>query len=333
MAKGFADIDRQCRELVAEARAGSFKSVYLLMGEEPYYPEQVCDAILENALDESERDFNQLICYGSEVDADTVITAARRFPMMAERQLVVVKEAQLMRSLEDLAVYVNQPLDSTILVLLLHGASVDKRKALYKAVQKNGVVVDSPLVRDYELPQWISSYYEGRGLRIAPDAAALLAESTGTDLGRIAVETDKLLKNLPEGASAVSADDIEKNVGISREYSVFELTRALSYRQADKAVRIATRIGSMPRFAMPAAVSALFTHFYRVLRHGLGQGIDVNPYFLREYDAAVRAYPTRACMTAISLLTEYDYKGKGGAAGEATPGELLVELVTKLLSI
>ena len=131
----------------------------------------------------------------------------------------------------------------------------------------------------------------------------------------------------------MSADDIEKNVGISREYSVFELTRALSYRQADKAVRIATRIGSMPRFAMPAAVSALFTHFYRVLRHGLGQGIDVNPYFLREYDAAARAYPTRACMTAISLLTEYDYKGKGGAAGEATPGELLVELVTKLLSI
>ena len=165
------------------------------------------------------------------------------------------------------------------------------------------------------------------------DAAALLAESTGTDLGRIAVETDKLLKNLPEGASAVSADDIEKNVGISREYSVFELTRALSYRQADKAVRIATRMGGMPRFALPAAVSALFTHFYRVLRHGLGQGIDVNPYFLREYDAAVRAYPTRACMTAISLLTEYDYKGKGGAAGEATPGELLVELVTKLLSI
>ena len=129
-----------------------------------------------------------------------------------------------------------------------------------------------------------------------------------------------------------NGNDLPKTV-ISREYSVFELTRALSYRQADKAVRIATRMGGMPRFAMPAAVSALFTHFYRVLRHGLGQGIDVNPYFLREYDAAVRAYPTRACMTAISLLTEYDYKGKGGAAGEATPGELLVELVTKLLSI
>jgi DNA polymerase-3 subunit delta len=236
---------------------------------------------------------------------------------------------------------------TTILVLLLHGASVDKRRGLYKAVQKNGVVVDSPLVRDYELPQWISSYYEGRGLRIAPDAAALLAESTGTDLGRIAVETDILLKNLPEGASAVSADDIEKNVGISREYSVFELTRALSYRQADKAVRIATRMGGMPRFALPAAVSALFTHFYRILKYEalLSQGgrpsqeekarvLGVSPYFFREYDEAVRNYPLPRCMAVISLLNEYDFKGKGGnVSAETEAGDLLVELTAAILGV
>ena len=142
MAKGSIDIDSQCREILAQVRAGQFKPVYLLMGEEPYYVDMVCGAIVDNCLDESERDFNQTICYGADVNADAVITAARRYPMFAERQLVVVKEAQMMKSLEELSVYCSKPLESTVLVIAMHGASADKRKALYKTVSKIGVDKD-----------------------------------------------------------------------------------------------------------------------------------------------------------------------------------------------
>ena len=346
MAKNsFVETDRKVRELLEDVRRGIFKSVYLLMGEEPYYPDLLCDAIVDNCLQEWEKDFNESIFYGGEVNAETVITAARRFPMMAERQLVVLKEAQQMKSMEELSLYCQQPLESTVLVILLHGASADKRRALYKSVLKCGVVVESALLRDYELPQWIQAFYQGRGLRIHPEAAQLLAESAGTDLGKIAVETDKLLKNLPEGVREISVEDVEKNVGVSRQFSVFELTKCLSFREGAKALRIASYMGQAPRFALPMAVAPLYTHFYRILKyHALlqkgklapgeaAQKLGVNPYFMKEYDIAVRNYPLERCRRVISLLSEYDYKGKGGEAGEALPAQLLTELVTKILNL
>ena len=346
MAKGFQDTDSLCREIVNDARRGVFRPVYLLMGDEPYYVDMVCDAILDNCLDESERDFNQTVCYGADVDADTVITAARRYPMFAERQLVVVKEAQMMKSLEELAVYCQHPLESTVLVIAMHGASADKRKSLYKTVSKMGVVVDSQALRDYEVPRWIPMFYQTKGLRITPDAAALLAEHAGTDLAKIAIETEKMLKNLPEGTSEVNASDIEKNVGISRQFSIFELTKELSMKNAAKALRIAAYIGSAAKFAMPMAVSALYTHFYRILKYEAllmkdprpgndikAKVLGVNPFFFQEYDMAVRNYPLKRCMAVIALLKEYDYKGKGGDVGEASPGELMVELTAKILNI
>ena len=205
--KTSVNVASQCRDLIGKIKAGEFSPIYLLMGDEPYYLDMVAGAVIENALDEFSRDFNETICYGADVDSDTVITAARRFPMMAERQLVVVKDAQAMRDLEKLSVYCENPLDSTILVLLMRGASADKRKALYKQCSKNGVVVESNPLRDYEMPGWISQYFSSRGLDISPDAAALLAEYAGTDMSKIVVETDKLLKNLPEGTSKVSSSD------------------------------------------------------------------------------------------------------------------------------
>ena len=329
--KSYIETDKQVRNILEDVRSGIFKSVYLLMGEEPYYPDLVCEAIIKHCLQEWEKDFNETICYGADVDADTVITAARRFPMMADRQLVVVKEAQQMKSLEELAVYCEHPLDSTVLVILMHGASADKRRALYKTVLKKGVIVESNALKDYEMPKWIAAYYEGRGLSIHPEAAMLLAESAGTDLGKIAVETEKLLKNLPEGTKEVSVADVEKNVGVSRQFSIFELTKCLSYRQSAQALKIAAHIGETPRFALPMVVAPLFTHFYRILKYHAGEAPQMNPYFLKEYDAARRNYPLPKCMAIISLLTEYDYKGKGGDAGEADPAALFSELVAKIL--
>jgi len=346
MAKGFVETDAQCRQIVEDARKGIFSPVYLLMGDEPYYVDMVCDAVLEYCLDESERDFNQTVCYGADVNADAVITAARRYPMFAERQLVVVKEAQMMKTLEELAIYCQNPLESTVLVIAMHGASADKRKSLYKSVSKIGTVVDSQALRDYEMPKWISMFYKSKGMDIAPDAAALLAEHAGTDLNKISIETEKMLKNLPEGAVTVSSSDIEKNVGISRQFSIFELTKELSFRNSAKALRIAAYIGSSAKFAMPMAVSALYTHFYRILKYGAllmktprpmndqkSKVLGVNPYFFSEYDTAVRNYPLNKCMAVIALLKEYDFKGKGGDVGEATPEELMIELVARILNV
>ena len=346
MAKGFIEIDSLCRDIVKDAVQGVFKPVYLLMGDEPYYVDMVCDAIVEHCLDESEKDFNQTVCYGADVNADSVITAARRYPMFAERQLVVLKEAQMMKSLEELAIYCQNPLESTVLVIAMHGASADKRKSLYKTVSKMGVVVDSQSLKDYEMPRWISMFFEKKGLKIAPDAAALLAEHAGTDLNKIAIETEKMMKNLPEGTTSVNVSDIEKNVGISKQFSIFEVTKELSMKNAPKALRIASYIGASARFAMPMAVSALYTHFNRILKYGAllmnnprpandqkAKILGVAPYFFSEYDAAVRNYPVKRCMAVIALLKEYDYKGKGGDVGEATPAELMVELTAKILNM
>lgn len=347
MAKQSVDTAAQSRQLIEDAKNGVFKSVYLLMGDEPFYPEMVCQAILDNCIDDFGKDFNETVCYGADVTADQVITAARRFPMMSDRQLVVVKEAQMMKDLESLAIYCAEPLDSTVLVILMHKASADKRKALYKAVQKTGAVIDSPALRDYEVPRWIDGYYASRGLSIDPQASQLLAESAGTELSTIAVETDKLLKNLPEGCTRITIGDIEKNVGISKQFSIFELTKELSAHNGAKALRIAAHLGSAAKFAMPAAVSALYNHFNRILRYGalLSKGgypspedkakalAGVNPYFYKEYDMAVRNYPVPKAMAIISLLCEFDYLGKGGDGGAATPDQLLMELTAKILSV
>ncbi len=347
MAKTAGNIDSQCRQIVSEIRDGRFKPVYLLMGEEPYYPDLICREILSHCIPEEEKDFNETVCYGGDVSPEQVISAARRFPMMAQRQLVVLKEAQLMQNPEELAIYCAEPLDSTVLVILMHKASADKRRALYKAVSKCGTVVDSPALRDYEMPGWISSYYGGRGLRINPQAAAMLAEYAGTDLSRIVVETDKLLKNLPEGSVDVSVDDIEQNIGVSRQFSVFELTKALSYRDAAKALKIAANISSEAKFYLPVAIGPIYTHFNRILRYGAllrrsprptqeekaAALPGLNPYFYREYDVAVKNYPLPKAMEAISLLCRYDYLAKGGDGAQIPADQLLIELCAKLLNI
>lgn len=345
MAVKFTELESQCRQIINDVKNGNFVPVYLLMGTEPYYPDLVCDEIIKYALTDSERDFNQTVLYGLDTDAGTVASECRSYPMMAERRLVVLKEAQSMKTLEDLATYASDPMESTVLVILMHGASADKRRALYKNVQKKGVVLVSDALRDYEMPQWITSFYKSRGLDIEPAAAALLAEYAGTDMSRIMLETEKMQKNLPEGTVRVNAADIEKNVGISRQFSIFELTKALSYMKAEKALKIAAYIGNGPKFMLLLATAPLYTHFYRILKYEAAllknpamskadraKLLGINPYFMEEYDVAAHNYPIRRCMKVISLLEEYDFKGKGGGSGEASQGDLLMELVSKILN-
>lgn len=345
MAKAAADIASQCRKIIQDAENGIFAPVYLLMGEEPYYPDLVCEAVMKHALSDMERDFNQTVWYGIDTDALTVASEARAYPMMADRRLVVVKEAQNLQGIEDLALYCEDPMETTVLVVLLHGSSVDKRKAFYKNASKKGVVVDSPAIKDYKMAEWVSSYYAGRGLTIDPDAAALMAEYTGTDLSKVAAETEKMLRNLPEGASRVTASDVERNVGISKQYTVFELSKALSFKDRARSLKIASYIGNTARFYLPMAISGLFTSFYRILKYEIllmknprptpaekTAALGVAPYFFAEYDRAVVNYPFKKTLGVLSLLEEYDFKAKGGG-GEADPGQLLVELVAKILNV
>jgi len=334
-----------CSRIIGQAKAGTFSPVYLLMGEEPYYTEKALQAIVDNCIPEDLRDFNQSILYAMDTDANSVASEARLYPMMAERRLVVLKDAQMLRSLDDLALYCQDPMETTVLVLLFRGASLDKRKGLYKTIAKCGVVLESAPVKDYEMSEWISSYYKERGLSIDPEAAALFAEFAGADLSKIALETDKMLKNLPPGTASISSKDIESNIGISKSYSIFELTKELSYRNRPKALRIAAHISQTAKFALPAATAAMFIHFYRILRYGLllqknprasfGERASIigsNTYFHKEYDAAVSAYPPQRAMKAISYLEEYDRKGKSTEGGEASASELFMELVVKLLN-
>ena len=344
MAKPVSDPASDLRQIRSEIDNGIFAPVYLLMGEEPYYVDEASSYVVAHALADEERDFNQFIMYGASTTVDDVVANARRYPMFAERNLVVLREAQALKGIENLSVYTEAPLESTVLVIVYRG-SLDKRKTLYKSIVKVGRVLESVPVRDYQMPSWIGAYYASRGLKADPDAVSLLAESCGTDLGKIVVETDKMLGNLPEGTTHISAKDVEVNVGVSREFSVFELAKQLSEKNAPKAIRTATYLASAAKFAMPMATAALFNHFNRILRYeALLQSnpspspaekqavLGVPPFFFREYDAAVRNYPLQKTMGIIALIKDYDFKGKGGNSGEATPGELLIELVTKILS-
>ena len=345
MAKTSQKTDELCSQLISRMRQGQFERCYLLMGEESYYPTLVCNEILRLCVDEADRDFNQSILYGSEVTVDSIISEAMRFPMMAPRQLVVVRDAQAVQNLDKLSLYCANPLDTTVLVLLFRSSKLDKRTALYKAISAKGVVVESNPLRDYEIPSWVSEHFRSRGLDIEPGAAQLLSEFCGTDLMALSEQAEKLAKGLDDGKKPVNISDIEQNIGISREYSVFELNRLLNTKDRVKALRTASIMGSGARFSLPAATAMLYSNFNKVLRYTILleknprpsseqkakvlQG--VNPYFWKDYEQAARLYPKQKSMQAISLLCEYDYLSKGGSP--VTQNELFTELISKILNL
>lgn len=352
MAKTTTDTVQQFKALREEILAGDIKPFYLLFGKEHYYLDELCRLLQERVVPDGQRDFGQLVYYGADVSASQVVSAARQFPMMAERQLVMVKEAQMMRKVEELGVYFEGIQPTTVLVVCYKtnndptrtGRNIDKRSTFYKQAAKAGVVFESNPVPDYRVARWIDGYLAEEGLSIAPDAAALLAEYAGSDLQKIVLALDKLRKVLPEGRTRITAPDIEENVGMSRDYSAFELTKALSLKDAARAFRIAAFFADSPkRFPIQMTMAALTSHFLRLLRfHAMLQAgesrgeilsqLGINPYFAGEYDTAIRNYPVKKTMRVISLLKEYDRRSKSNTRGEATDGDLLRELTAKILA-
>ena len=240
------DTAGQYESLRKEIESGNFKPVYILMGEEPFYPEKLCSLIMERALQPHERDFNQTVLYGADTSAEEIVSICERYPMMAERTLVVVREAQALKKPEGLGIYLDHISPTTVLVLLFSGKNMDKRTSFYKKATKSCVIFESAKIREEAMPRWIESWFRSIGRGIEPQGAMLLAEYAGNDLRKISIEADKLLKAVPESQKTITAADIEQNVGISREFNTGELTSALAVRDGDKAFRIAWFFGESP---------------------------------------------------------------------------------------
>ncbi|HJZ41803.1 MAG TPA: DNA polymerase III subunit delta [Bacteroidales bacterium] len=325
--------------IIADLRARKYRPVYFLMGEEPYFINVIADFIAENVLGEADKSFNQLILYGLNTDIRSVISSARRFPMMAPYQIIIVREAQQMKSLEGLEHYLENPVPSTILVFAYKHKKIDKRTKLAKTLAEKSVLLESDKLREDKVPSWISGYLGGRGYQIEPKAASLLVDFLGNDLAKIGNELDKLLLVMPPGSKQITDTLIEKNIGISKDYNTFELCRALVSRDILKANRIVQYFGNNSRnnpFIL--IISSLFYYFTKILLyHGLSdksrdvvaRELGIGPYFVGEYQQAAKVYPLSKTRQVISWLREYDLKSKGGSA--ASEGDLLKELIYRIL--
>lgn len=330
----------EAKKIVTDIQKGQISPIYFLMGEEAYYIDKVSEYIENNILDESEKGFNQMVLYGRDVAIDDIVSNAKRYPMMAERQVVIVKEAQdLSRSIEKLVDYVNNPQPTTVLVVNYKYKKIDKRKALYKALKKNGVILESKKLYDNQVPDWIRRVLSGQGYQITPKASQMLVEFLGTDLSKIENELNKLKIVLPKG-SQITPEAIEENIGISKDFNNFELRKAVGERNMTKAFRIVKYFGDNPKDnPMVVTVSLLFNFFSQLLQyHGLNDKnprnvasvLKINPYFVNEYTSAARNYPMKNVSRAVAVLREFDVKGKGVGANATPQGDLLKELLVKI---
>ena len=312
------------------------------MGEEPYYIDRISQYIEANVLSEEEKGFNQMVLYGRDVTVEDIVSNAKRYPMMAEHQVVIVKEAQdLSRTIEKLAEYVKQPQPTTILVVNYKYKTIDKRKSLYKEIKKTGVVFESKKLYENQVGDWIRRVLSGQGYTIVPKAALMLVEFLGTDLSKINNELEKLQIILPKGTQ-ITPQHIEDNIGISKDYNNFELRKAIGERDVLKAHQIIKYFADNPKDnPMVVTVSLLFNFFSQLLHfHGLADksprnvasALKINPYFVNEYITAARNYPMKKVSAVVSTLRDFDVKGKGVGANAVPQGDLLKELVVRIFN-
>ena len=328
-------------QLVADIKNGHIKPIYFLMGDEPYYIDKIADYIEANILTQEEKGFNQVVLYGRDVSIDDIISNAKRYPMMSERQVVIVKEAQdLSRNIEDLVSYVENPQPSTILVICYKYKTLDKRKKLGKIVAKTGLLFESKKLYDNQIGEWIRRVLAGKDYKIEPKATVMLGEYLGTDLSKISNELDKLMIILPKGAT-ITASHIEENIGISKDFNNFELRKAVGEKQIVKANQIIQYFGSNPKNNPLVVTISLLNSFFTQLLifHGLAdkskinvsKALRINPFFVSDYQSAARNYPMRKVSNIISLLREADIKSKGVGAQNLPPEDILKELLFKIM--
>jgi len=328
-------------QIVEEINSGNTKPIYFLMGEEAFYIDKISDYIENNILSDSEKEFNQMVLYGRDVTIEDIVANAKRFPMMAEKQVVIVKEAQdLSRTIEKLSSYAENPQPSTVLVVCYKYKTLDKRKKLAKIVSKNGCLFESKKLYENQVGEWISSNLKERGYNIEPKAVQMLVEFLGSNLSKINNELDKLTLVLPKGTS-ISAIHIEDNIGISKDFNNFELRKSIGEKQVLKANQIATYFAQNPKSnPLVMTISLLNSFFTQLLMyHGLkdkgkinvAKVLRINPYFVNEYQRAAKNYPMRKVAQVIAYLRSADIKSKGVGASNLPQGDILKELLFKIM--
>ena len=326
--------------ILSDLEAKKYSPVYFLMGEESLFIDKISDYIGKNVLDEAEKDFNQSIIYGKESSIESVLSKAKQFPLMGDKVVVIVKEAQHLKKIEQLQSYIENPQQSTILVICYKNKVLHKRKSFAKAVAKKAVLFESKKLYDNQIPEWIGNFVSSKNYQIQYKASYLLGEYLGNDLNKITNELNKLMIIVPEN-SEISSDIIERNIGISKDFNNFELTNALGQNDILKSNRIATYFANNPK-SNPLVVTlvVLFNFFQKVMlyhvlsdksQRNVATELKINPYFVKDYQLAAKHYGKRKCMTIISLLREYDMKCKGVDNATTPDGELLKELLYKIL--
>ncbi len=328
-------------QILKELKNKIYRPVYLFHGEETYFIDKLTQFIQDHVLSESEKSFNLTIFYGKDTDAGTVINTARRYPMMASHQVVLLKEAQTMKDLNELHYYIEKPQKSTILVITHKYKPLDKRTKLFKLLDKNAVVFESKKIQDYRIPEWITRYLEHRNKNIDNNAAMLITEYLGNDLNKIAHELDKLLLTVPEKETTITSDHVERNIGISKDYNPFELNKALADKNVLKANWIVSHFGKNPNeYPMPLIIGSMYFFFSKLLgyhfmknknRKQVASSLKIYPNMVWQYEKAARKYNYQKSARIISYLREYDLKSKGLNNVSTSEPELLRELVFKIL--
>lgn len=330
-------------EIMGRLRSRNLKPVYFLAGEEPYYIDIISDYIAENILSESEKSFNQIVLYGPDASIPGIIDTARRFPMMASHQVIIVREAQALKKIDELAVYIEKPLQSTVLVINYKYKLPDKRTRLVKLIEANGVYFESPKIRDYLIPGWIEKYLMNKGIKTDPSSSAMLTEYLGTDLSKIANELEKLIISLPPGKPFITTEMIQNNIGISKDYNNFELQKALAEKNILKSNRIIKYFADNPGdnpFVL--TISSIFSFFSKLLafhaltdksKANVAAALKVNPYFVKDYELAASKYNINQTIRIISFLRAYDLRSKGFEDPGTDQGDLLKELIFKILHV
>ena len=329
----------QIEAILKDIKEQKFAPLYFLMGDEPYFIDLITNELEKNVLTEEEKSFNQTIVYGKDIAIEDAMSAAKQFPMMSERTLVMVKEAQhLSRTIENLVSYAENPVPSTIFVISYKYKTLDKRKKLAKTAAKNGVLFESKKLYDNQIPDWIENYLRTKKISISPKAKFLLVEFLGTDLSRIANELDKLSILCPE---SITENDIEKNIGISKEFNNFELQKALIDKNILKSNRIVQYFGQNPKDnPLVVTIGMLYNFFSNVIvyhsltdksKNIVASELGVNPYFVQDYQKAAAQYPLKKAVQIISYLRDADLKSKGLGATNLAQDEILKELVFNIL--
>jgi len=329
--------------ILADIDKRKLKPIYLLHGEEAYYIDLITNALENRVLSDAEKGFNQTVLYGKDTDWITILNTAKRYPMMSDYQVVVVKEAQHLKwdkADEYFQAYATNPLQSTVLVFAYKYSKFDKRKKIFKTIERTGAVLESTKIYDNKLAPWIDEYVRERGGRIHPQASAMMAEYLGTELSKVANELDKMMLNVPRDRE-ITVTDVQNNIGISKDFNVFELNTALGKKDIFKVNQIIDYFSANPKSnPIPVVMGSLYSYFSKILKYhclpdknqqGAAKALGVHPFFVKDYELAARHYSLAKLFHIVGYLKEYDLKSKGVDAINLEPEDLMKELMFKIL--